>query len=49
MGHQVHLTLHEREDIMLMRRDGRGVSEIARAILAARQQRSLNGYRRLNV
>ena len=32
MGHQVHLTLHEREDIMLMRRDGRGVSEIARAI-----------------
>lgn len=32
MGHQVHLTLREREDIMLMRRDGRGVSEIARAI-----------------
>ena len=32
MGHQIHLTLREREDIMLMRRDGRGVSEIARAI-----------------
>lgn len=32
MGHQVHLTLHEREDIMLMRRDGRGVCEMARAI-----------------
>lgn len=32
MGHQVHLALHEREDIMLMRRDGRGVCEIARAI-----------------
>ena len=32
MGRQVHLTLREREDIMLMRRDGRGVSEIARAI-----------------
>lgn len=32
MGHHAHLTLSEREDIMLMRRDGRGVSEIARAI-----------------
>ena len=32
MGHHVHLTLREREDIMLMRRDGRDVSEIARAI-----------------
>ena len=32
MGHRIHLTLREREDIMLMRRDGRGVSEIARAI-----------------
>ena len=32
MGRHVHLTLREREDIMLMRRDGRGVSEIARAI-----------------
>ena len=32
MGRQIHLTLREREDIMLMRRDGRGVSEIARAI-----------------
>lgn len=32
MGHHVHLTLREREDIMMMRRDGRGVSEIARAI-----------------
>ena len=32
MGHQIHLTLREREGIMLMRRDGRGVSEIARAI-----------------
>lgn len=32
MGHQVHLTLHEREGIMLMRRDGRGVCEISRAI-----------------
>lgn len=32
MGHYVHLTLREREDIMMMRRDGKGVSEIARAI-----------------
>lgn len=32
MGHHVHLALREREGIMLMRRDGRGVSEIARAI-----------------
>ena len=32
MGHCVHLTLSEREDIMLMRRDGKGVCEIARAI-----------------
>ena len=32
MGRQIHLTLREREDIMLMRRNGRGVSEIARAI-----------------
>ena len=32
MGHHIHLTLHEREDIMIMRRDGKGVSEIARAI-----------------
>lgn len=32
MGHRVHLTLREREDIMLMRRDGKGVCEIARAI-----------------
>ena len=32
MGHHVHLALREREDIMLMRRDGRGVSEIARAV-----------------
>ena len=32
MGHHVHLTLSEREDIMMMRRDGKGVSEIARRI-----------------
>ena len=32
MGHHAHLALREREGIMLMRRDGRGVSEIARAI-----------------
>ena len=32
MGHHVHLTLSEREDIMLMRREGKGVSDIARAI-----------------
>ena len=32
MGHRVHLALSEREDIMLMRRDGKGVCEIARAI-----------------
>lgn len=32
MGHRVHLTLSEREDIMMMRRDGKGVCEIARAI-----------------
>lgn len=32
MGHHVHLTLSEREDIMMMRRDGKGVREIARAI-----------------
>lgn len=32
MGHHVHLTLSEREDIMMMRRDGKGVCEIARAI-----------------
>lgn len=32
MGRQVHLTLREREDIMLMRREGKGMSEIARAI-----------------
>ena len=32
MGHHVHLTLYEREDIMLMRREGKGASEIARAI-----------------
>ena len=32
MGHHVHLTLREREDIMLMRRDGKGVCEIARRI-----------------
>lgn len=32
MGQYTHLTLSEREDIMMMRRDGRGVSDIARAI-----------------
>lgn len=32
MGHHIHLTLSEREDIMMMRREGKGVSEIARAI-----------------
>ena len=32
MGHHIHLTLHEREGIMIMRRDGKSVSEIARAI-----------------
>ena len=32
MGHHVHLTLSERGDIMMMRRDGKGVCEIARAI-----------------
>ena len=32
MGRHVHLALREREDIMLMRRDGKGVCEIARAI-----------------
>lgn len=32
MCRHVNLTLRESEDIMLMRRDGRGVSEIARAI-----------------
>ena len=32
MSHHTHLTLREREDIMMMRRDGRGVSDIARAI-----------------
>lgn len=32
MGHHIHLTPREREDIMLMRRDGKGVSEIARSI-----------------
>ena len=32
MGHHVHLTLSEREDIMMMRRDGKGVCEISRAI-----------------
>lgn len=30
MGHYTHLTLTEREDIMMMRRDGWGVSDIAR-------------------
>ena len=32
MGHRVHLTLREREGIMMMRRDSKGVSEIARSI-----------------
>ena len=32
MGHHTHLTLSEREDIMLMRRERKGVSDIARAI-----------------
>ena len=32
MSHHAHLTLREREDIMMMRREGRGVCEIARAI-----------------
>ena len=32
MGHHVHLTPREREDIMLLRREGKGVSEIARRI-----------------
>lgn len=32
MGRHVHLALSEREDIMMMRRDGKGVCEIARAI-----------------
>lgn len=32
MDHHVHLALREREDITLMRRDGKGVCEIARRI-----------------
>ncbi len=32
MGHQIHLILRKRKVIMVMRRDGRGVSEIVRAI-----------------
>ena len=32
MGYHIHLKLREREDIMMVRRDGRGVSEVARAI-----------------
>lgn len=43
MGHQIHLTLREREDIMLMRRDGRGVSEIARAIGRSKSMVSREG------
>jgi hypothetical protein len=34
MGHRVHLTVREREDIMMMRRDSKGVSEIARSMTA---------------
>lgn len=32
MGHHAHLTLQEREDIMVMRREGKGVTQIAGAI-----------------
>lgn len=32
MGHHTHLTLQEREDIMVMRREGKGVTQIAKAI-----------------
>ena len=32
MGHHTHLTLQEREDIMVMRREGKGVTQIAGAI-----------------
>ena len=52
MGRQIHLALREREDVMLMRRDGRGVSEIARAIgrrLACRRRRALDDERVFNL
>ena len=32
MGRYSHLTIEEREEIMCMRREGRGVGDIARAI-----------------
>ena len=32
MRHHAHLTLSEREDIMIMRREGRKITEIAEAI-----------------
>ena len=32
MRHHTHLTLSEREDIMIMRREGRKITEIAEAI-----------------
>ena len=32
MCHHTHLTLSEREDIMIMRREGRKITEIAEAI-----------------
>ena len=34
MCHHTHLTLSEREDIMIMRREGRKITEIAEAIEA---------------
>ena len=43
MSHHVHLTLREREDIMMMRRDGKGVCEIARRIGRDRQVHRLAG------
>ena len=35
MSHHKHLTLQEREDIMLLRREGKGVTEIAEAMISA--------------
>ena len=32
MGRYSHLTIEEREDVMCLRRQGKGVSEIARSI-----------------
>lgn len=43
MGHHVHLTLSEREDIMLMRREGKGVQEVYDKL--NRRPRKRLGYR----